>query len=137
MQQATILIHCLEIGVHYSDRSYVKARNIVTDILVECDRLRELYGSEGKPVEVVTLPLPDVSKSRGRPRTGKAQSNAERQRKHREKQAFLHQSRLESASQSFASESDAELLEWLVTAGASLQEKAWLELGRRKCWKLP
>lgn len=83
------------------------------------------------------LALPGMPRKRGRPVTGKALSNAERQRKHREKQAKIEQFRLEGATRSFQDETDAELLQWLLSSGPVLQEKAWLELGRRKGWKLP
>jgi len=87
--------------------------------------------------EVISLPLSGIPKRRGRPRSANPLSNSERQRNFREKRAQELKAKLESASQSFAEETEEGLLEWLVKAGPKLQEKAWLELGRRKGWKLP
>lgn len=86
---------------------------------------------------VVSLELPGIPRRRGRPVTGQALSVAERQKRYREKQSKLNEEKVVSASESFRSETDAELLYWLSTSGPVLQEKAWIELGRRKGWKLP
>ena len=87
-----------------------------------------------QPVE--SLPLPGIPRKRGRPSTGKALSVAERQRRSREKKHKLEQTRLESAARSFENETDEELYSWIATSGPTLQEKAWIEIGRRKGWKL-
>lgn len=85
----------------------------------------------------LTMQLLEMPKLRGRPVSGKAKSTAERQRIFRERKAQREKYAIEAAAISFANETDAELLTWLATSGPVLQEKAWLELGRRRGWKLP
>ncbi|MBS4068165.1 MAG: hypothetical protein KGZ62_06160 [Sulfurimonas sp.] len=118
-----------------SKRVFAKVE--IAESLQVIDNASDLKTHKAKLAAVVTMDLPGIPRKRGRPRTGKALSNAERQRIHREKPAKVLQARLEAASESFSSETEADLLEWLVKAGPKLQEKAWLELGRRKGWKLP
>jgi hypothetical protein len=90
-----------------------------------------------KSIPVETLPLLGVPRRRGRPSTGKALSSAERQRRFRESRRIEARNKAQSALVSFHGEDDNELLQWLVSAGPALQEKAWIELGRRKGWKMP
>ena len=87
-----------------------------------------------KPGPVVTLPLPGIPRRPGRPVTGKALSVAERQARHRQKAREEADKKLSSVVASFDGESDSEVLNWLATGGPKLQEKAWMELGRRKGW---
>ena len=100
------------------------------------DSIERAAKTEKKPAQVIPFELPGIPKKRGRPNTGKALSNADRQKNFRERRAKQEKMRIDSAAESFSSESETELLEWLVKSGPALQEKAWLELGRRKGWKL-
>ncbi len=87
--------------------------------------------------KVESLPLPGIPMKRGRPPTGKALTDAERQQRYRARQQTKLTEKIRSSAGSFEGDTDEELLKWLVTAGPKLQEKAWIELGRRKGWKLP
>lgn len=127
------LIH-EEFGINVIRPAFCKSSPEVTETPIPVTKTPRK--SKAKP-EVISLPLPGIPRRRGRPVSANPLSNAERQRKHREKRAQELKAKLESASESFASETEADLLKWLVEAGPKLQEKAWLELGRRKGWKLP
>ena len=125
---------------------HVGTQSLLEELGVKVEGIEPLYNKAvtvtkttkpAKSQPVVTLPLPGVPKKRGRPPTGKALSLAERQANFRAKQKKLEQYRLEAAAQSFEKETDEELYSWLATSGPVLQEKAWIELGRRKGWKMP
>lgn len=138
---------CLQRIPNFLRMRLCKARGAIILISKESPERRRgvlsglLDAEERKPVPVKTqpvetLPLPGIPRKRGRPSTGKALSVAERQRRSREKHKVLDQHRLEAAAQSFENETDEELYSWLATSGPTLQEKAWIEIGRRKGWKL-
>lgn len=87
--------------------------------------------------EPVTLPLPGVSLRPGRPATGKALTNAQRQKIYRERHKLISVQVVEQVIESFEGETNAQVLEWLATGGPKLREKAWIELGRRNGFKFP
>lgn len=80
------------------------------------------------------LQLPGVPKKMGRPFTGKALTNAQRQAVHRAKVAKERQAAIENTAGAHSSTSDDELLKLFPKAGSVVLHSIWLELGRRRGW---
>jgi Tfp pilus assembly protein PilN len=82
----------------------------------------------------LTRALPGIPKKPGRPFTGKAQSNAERQAAYRKRQAALRETALWSSENVYGKDSMETLKKLIVEGGPITFEGAWREIGRRKGW---
>ena len=80
------------------------------------------------------LQLPGIPKKMGRPFTGKALSNAQRQAVHRVKVAQERAAAIENTKAAHSSTTDAELLALMSKAGPVVLKSLWVELGRRRGW---
>lgn len=81
-----------------------------------------------------TMPLPGVPKKPGRPYTGNAMTNAQRQAQHRVKLARERAAEIDNIQGAHSSTSDKELQQLIATAGPVLLRSLWIEMGRRKGW---
>jgi hypothetical protein len=84
--------------------------------------------------------IPKVSR-RGRPSTGQALSNAERQRLHRNRLAVARTSELKASASVWASTSDDDLAQFMRPShydgdrnSEEMRKSAWAEMGRRHGW---
>ncbi len=80
------------------------------------------------------LQLNGVPKKAGRPFTGNAKTNAQRQADHRAKLERERLASMEVTKMAHSSTSDDELKTLMVTAGPVVLHSLWIELGRRKGW---
>jgi hypothetical protein len=84
--------------------------------------------------EKKNMQLPGIPKKMGRPVTGNAKSNAERQAEHRTKLAREKAAVIENTALAHSSTSDSELLLLFPEAGPVVLQSIWCELGRRRGW---
>lgn len=80
------------------------------------------------------LELAGIPKRRGRPATGQAKSNAERQANFRAKREEYKRLMLESTAEICAKKTLEKLCREILTAPEESQKMAWAEIGRRKGW---
>jgi hypothetical protein len=73
-------------------------------------------------------------KKPGRPFTGQAKSNAQRQAEYRSKVERERLAAIEVTAMAHSSTSDAKLIKLMQTAGPRVLQSLWIELGRRKRW---
>ncbi len=83
-----------------------------------------------------TRQLEGIPKKRGRPRTGNAKSNAERQAEFRTRQSQEREAALDAVAGAYAETSTEDVRQMIATGGPVTMESAWRELGRRMGWLL-
>jgi len=78
--------------------------------------------------------IPEIPKKRGRPVTGKAATNAQRQAEFRQRRDRDRDVALIAARRSLGLLGDIELIELMKASEPELSKTAWLEFGRRNGW---